>query len=188
MPYTAQKPQQASSSEELRSRIPGWGSDLDPADRPSVPKERNDLVSGSHWEFPERQAGGAKRERSIEHAGLPPVFGTAAPLRGLSGRIRRHAYDHYSEARAAHWLLLLAGDRVDVVESHLESLTTRRPVNPLLKSGLRAEFIGSGWKSRTASRRADVRHQWMDPIVVLTPWLVVGGVVAAIVTAIRSRA
>ena len=26
------------SSEQLRARIPGWGVDLDPKDRPSVPK------------------------------------------------------------------------------------------------------------------------------------------------------
>jgi hypothetical protein len=48
------------------------------------------------------------RERSIEHAMLPPVFGTTCPPKGLSGVIRRHAYAKYSEARAAHWLLLLA--------------------------------------------------------------------------------
>jgi hypothetical protein len=187
MPYTAQKPQQASSSEELRSRIPGWGSDLDPADRPSVPRERTDLVSGAHWDFPDRQPGGAARERSIEHAGVPPVFGTAAPLKGLSGVIRRYAYDHYSEARAAHWLLLLAGDRVDVIESHLTSLGTRHPVNPLAKSGLRAEFTGNGWASRVGKGRADLRHQWMDPLVAFAPWLALGGVTVAIVRAVRGR-
>ena len=30
------------SREELRARIPGWGADLDPADRPSYPRERFD--------------------------------------------------------------------------------------------------------------------------------------------------
>ncbi len=34
----------------------------------------------------------APRERSIEHGMLPPVFGTAQPLHGVSGAIRRHAY------------------------------------------------------------------------------------------------
>jgi hypothetical protein len=43
---------------------------------------------------------------------MPPVFGTAVPLRGLSGAIRKLAYrnpDHYPR----HWLLMMLGDRVD---------------------------------------------------------------------------
>jgi len=54
--YTADKPPLAESSEQLRARIPGWGADLDPADRPAVPRERFDPgATGAHWEFPERQ-------------------------------------------------------------------------------------------------------------------------------------
>ena len=114
MPYTAQKPSPKESSEQLRARIPGWGADLDPADRPSVPREQFDPnLSGAHWEFPERQPEKWPRERSIEHAFLTPVFGTSCPPRGVSGAIRRWSYAKYSEGRAAHWLLLLAADRVD---------------------------------------------------------------------------
>jgi hypothetical protein len=43
---------------------------------------------------------------------MPPVFGTAVPLRGLSGVVRRLAYrlpDHYP----SHWLLMMVGDRVE---------------------------------------------------------------------------
>ena len=39
MAYTPDKPKLAESSEQLRARIPGWGADLDPKDRPSVPRE-----------------------------------------------------------------------------------------------------------------------------------------------------
>jgi len=120
MAYTPDKPKQAESSDELRARIPGWGADLNPRDRPSVPKEQFDPnFSGAHWEFPERQPELEPRERSNEHKFLTPVFGTTLPPRGLSGAIRRYAYKQYSEARAAHWLLLLGADRVDVVESTL---------------------------------------------------------------------
>ena len=125
MPYTSDKPKPAESAEELRARISGWGADLDPEDRPAVPQERFDLdATGAHWEFPDRQPELRRRERSIEHAGLTPVFGTAQPTRGLSGLLRRVAYARYSEARAAHWLLLLAADRVDVQESRVR----RHPV------------------------------------------------------------
>jgi hypothetical protein len=175
MPYTADKPPLAASSEELRSRIPGWGADLDPADRPSVPKERLDLpATGAHWDFPERQPETQPRERSIEHAFLTPVFGTTAPLRGLSGVVRRFAYSRYSEARAAHWLLLLAADRIDAQESHLRSLATRHPDNPLAETGVFSEVSHHGASSRLRRHRADNAHQWMDPVIVTGPWLLAG--------------
>lgn len=41
--YVPDAPSPAPSREELRARIPGWGADLDPADRPSVPRLDRDL-------------------------------------------------------------------------------------------------------------------------------------------------
>ncbi|HVE45453.1 MAG TPA: hypothetical protein VNA57_01720 [Acidimicrobiales bacterium] len=124
MAYTAEKPRLAETSEQLRARIPGWGVDLDPKDRPSVPRERFDpTMSGAHWDFPERQPEHEPRERSNEHKFLTPVFGTACPPRGVSGMMRRYAYN-YSEARSAHWLILMVADRVDALESRLRSRVT----------------------------------------------------------------
>src|SRR5919112_4556037 len=114
MTYTAEKPPLPESSEQLRGRIPGWGVDLDPNDRPAVPRERFDPgLSGAHWDFPERQEERRPRERSIEHKFLTPVFGTSCPPKGLSGAMRRYSYRRFSEARAAHWLILVVADRVD---------------------------------------------------------------------------
>lgn len=91
-------------SDQLRKRIPGWGADLDHADRPSVPRMKFDPgATGAHWDFPERQPEKKPRERSIEHEFLTPVFGTSTPTHGLSGMIRRYAYRTYSEGRAAHF-------------------------------------------------------------------------------------
>jgi hypothetical protein len=114
-PYTPERPV-TPSRDELRQRIPGWGVDLDPADRPSFPREREPDPA---LDAIECQPGGEGRERSIEHVAMPAVFGTRQPLRGLSGAMRRVAYGRYSEARAAHWLLLMAADRVDVLEHRL---------------------------------------------------------------------
>ena len=105
LPYIASEQPVGKSSDELRALIPGWGADLDPKDRPSVPRERLGEDTGAHWAFPERQPEKWPRERSIEHAFLTPVFVTSCPPRGVSGLMRRHAYRRYSEARAAHWLL-----------------------------------------------------------------------------------
>jgi hypothetical protein len=52
---------------------------------------REDLT-GAHWEFPERQPEKWPRERSMEHAFLTPVFGTAQSPTGLSGAIRKFSY------------------------------------------------------------------------------------------------
>jgi hypothetical protein len=182
MAYTPGKPKLAESSDELRARIPGWGADLDPRDRPSVPKERFDpSLSGAHWEFPDRQPENQPRERSIEHKFLPPVFGTSCPPTGIAGAIRKYAYRQYSEARAAHWLLLLAADRVDVAVSTLRSFVSRHPDNPIAETGVLSEFTHHGVHSRFGRGRADVRHQALDPIIVAAPWVLIGGLAYVLV-------
>ncbi|MGY1780843.1 hypothetical protein [Geodermatophilus sp. SYSU D01036] len=169
--YVRDKRTPTPGREELRARIPGWGADLDPADRPSYPKLQYPADTGAHWDFPERQPGSEGRERSIEHAFVTPVFGTAQPLRGLSGTIRRFAYARFSEGRLAHWLLLVVGDRVDAWEHHLRSFASSRPDVPA--TGLRTEFTRGGLRSRRG--RSDVRHQLLDPVVVAGPWLAGAG-------------
>ncbi|MBG6237547.1 hypothetical protein IWX78_000490 [Mycetocola sp. CAN_C7] len=187
MPYTADGPERRESSEKLRARIPGWGADLDPKDRPSVPRERFDPgATGAHWDFPERQPEKWPRERSIEHKFLTPVFGTSTPPRGLSGAMRKFAYRRYSEARAAHWLILLASDRVDAIESHLRSLASMHPDNPVTETGILSELTRHGYSSRFGTKRADVKHHWMDPILVAGPWLAVGALAYIAVTS-RAR-
>lgn len=185
MPYTADRPQRPSSNEQLRARIPGWGADLDPKNRPAIPRERMDLVSGAHWVFPEQQEEKSPRERSIEHEILTPVFGTSSPPKGLSGVIRRFSYAKYSEGRSAHWLLLLAADRVDAIESHFGSFLTLRPDNPLTETGVLSEFSRRGISSRFGKKRTDLAHLWIDPIIVAGPWLVAGGLA---ITAARAAA
>ncbi|MDR6935621.1 MULTISPECIES: hypothetical protein [unclassified Luteibacter] len=99
-----------------RNDIPGWGADLDPANRPAVPKERRPpRLEGVHWDDPPMQQSKVEVLRSTEHFRMPPVFGTTLPPRGVSGWIRRRAFRH-SENDLRHWLMLLFADRVDVVE------------------------------------------------------------------------
>jgi hypothetical protein len=172
--YVRDKRTAPPSREELRARIPGWGADLDPADRPSYPKLQYPADTGARWDFPDRQPGSQGRERSIEHAFVTPAFGTAQPLHGLSGAIRRFAYERFSEGRNAHWLLLIAGDRVDAWGSHLRSFASTRPDVPA--TGLRTELSSDGVGSRRG--RSDVRHQVLDPVVVAGPWVAGAGLLA----------
>jgi len=187
--YVRDKRTPMPSREELRARIPGWGADLDPADRPSHPKlQYAPGETGAHWDFPERQPGAEGRERSIEHAFVTPVFGTVQPLHGVSGAIRRLAYARFSEARLAHWLLLIVGDRVDSWGSQLSSLASGHPDNPITETGVRTEFTHDGAGSRKG--RSDARHQVLDPVIVAGPYLAAAGAafvgVRAVVRAVRS--
>jgi hypothetical protein len=172
-PYIPPKPPLTESREQLRARIPGWGADLDPRDRPSVPKLQLDesvLDAG----LPERQPEKWPRERSVEHAFLTPVFGTSCPPKGLSGAIRKLSYARYSEGRAAHWLLLIAADRVDTVESTLGSFLSRRPDNLVAETGVLSELRLNGVGSRLRSKRVDTGHQLLDPVIVAGPWVLAG--------------
>ena len=168
--YVRDKRTPPPSREELRARIPGWGADLDPADRPSNHRlHYAPDTTGAHWDFPERQPEKWPRERSVEHAFVTPVFGTAQPLKGLSGRIRRFSYASYSEGRLGHWLLLILADRVDAWEEHLRSFATLRPDNPITETGVKGEFTHSGLASRKG--RVDARHHVLDPVIVAGPWV-----------------
>ena len=188
MAYTAQKPPRVESNDELRARIPGWGVDLDPRDRPAVPMERFDPgLSGAHWDFPERQPERWPRERSVEHKFLTPVFGTSCPPKGVSGLMRKYAYKNYSEARAAHWLILLAADRVDSLASSLQSSLTLRPDNPVTETGVLSEFSHHGIASRFGKKRADLRHHPIDPFIVSAPWALRGAAAYVAVKAVTKR-
>ena len=179
MPYTADKPPLPETPDQLRARIPGWGVDLDPADRPSYPKLQYPADTGAHWDFPERQPEKWPRERSIEHAFVTPVFGTAQPPKGLSGVVRKYAYARFSEGRVAHWLILVVADRVDSFGSHARSFLTLRPDNPITETGVLSEFSHHGIASRFGKKRVDLVHQPLDPIIIAAPWVVAGGVAYA---------
>jgi len=146
----------------LETSIVGWGVDLDPRNRPGVPKENfNPRGTGAHWDFPERQIPRYRREMSTEHKFLTPVFGTVCPPKGLSGVLRRFAYK-LSEGRLAHWNLLVLADRVDVIESRIGALFRLRPDNAVSEIGLKAEIERHGLRSRLGQRRADTKHLPID--------------------------
>lgn len=52
---------------------------------------------------------------------MTPVFSTAVPLRGLSGRVRRVAYT-FPDHQARHWVLLLLANRIDAAGPRLRRL------------------------------------------------------------------
>lgn len=118
-----------------RSQIPGWGADLDRRKRPAVPMEQAPREDDAHWDVPEAQVPTVEILHSIERPGLTPVFGTACPPKGLSGKLRRIAFRR-SESDVRHWMMLLMADRVDVVESMFDDARKSKKVHALAVVGL----------------------------------------------------
>lgn len=114
--------------------IPGWGADLDPKNRPSVPRElpsdvktlRGDVT---HWQQPSQ-----KIHVSNEHPGLTPAFGETCPPSGLSGMLRDYAYQ-FGEATNRHWMTLILADRINIFESMITEALRGRPDHFLEEKG-----------------------------------------------------
>ena len=130
---------------EARQRKPpegiqGWGADLDPQARPAFPKERTPpRFIAPHWDELEHQKQTVKVFHSNERPGLTPVFGTAQPPSGLSGVMRGAAF-RYSENDLRHWFMLMAADRVNVVEGIVDDLARGHVPNLFKEMGGPAEW------------------------------------------------
>jgi hypothetical protein len=125
---------------EQLQRIPGWGSDLDHKNRPAIPMERTPprfihVPAGQ----PVQQAQTVEVFCSPERPGITPIFGTAQPPKWVSGAIRRLAYK-LPENDVRHWLMLIAADRVNMVEGIVDDLRQGHVPNVLAEMGIRSEL------------------------------------------------
>jgi hypothetical protein len=128
--------------------INGWGADLDPANRPSYPKELPSTVHSARGEVRNWQKPHTKVHVSNEHPNLTPVFGASVPTRGLSGMLRDYAYE-YGEATNRHWMTLILADRVDIVERMVTDLFAGRPDNYIREKGWPAYLKHNPKRART---------------------------------------
>jgi hypothetical protein len=120
--------------------VHGWGVDADPKNDPTYPyRERaKDDHSGS-WQRPSLQATGVEILQSIEHKQRPAVVGTSAPPSGVSGALRRAAF-RKSESNLLHWMLLLAADRINMLEGVARDVSHARVPNIPGEMGVRADW------------------------------------------------
>ena len=120
------------------AHIPGWGSDLPLENRPAVPMERTPPRLDVPWsDPPPQQPMTVEVLKSVERPEHSRTFGTRLPPKGLSGAIRRAAFRR-SENDIGHWLMLIAADRVNVVEGLCED-ARRSPA----KAAMAAAGIGA---------------------------------------------
>lgn len=123
-------------------KIKGWGVDADPKNDPTYPMRHRtgEEQKGYSWERPTQQPiNNIEVLHSIERPNVSAVFGTSVPLSGLSGMIRRYAFQH-SESSYGHWLPLLLADRVNVVEGIVDDLRHGHIPNVFAEKGYKAEW------------------------------------------------
>jgi hypothetical protein len=134
-PMVPQRP-----TREQLSHIQGWGADLDHKNRPAIPMERTPprFIHAHEGKLPQ-QPENVEVLVSTERPGITPIFGTAQPPKGLSGMMRRIAF-RWAENDLRHWLLLLAADRVNVVEGIGEDLAQGKVPNVLAEMGIKSEW------------------------------------------------
>lgn len=121
--------------------IPGWGMDADPENDPTYPMKHWNGADHErlNYEKAPQQPLDIEVLHSIERPGVTRVFGTSTPPKGLSGAVRRYAYQ-YSEATATHWMSLILADRINVIEEKINDLGRGILPNPWLERGWRAEW------------------------------------------------
>jgi hypothetical protein len=123
------------------SQVKGWGIDADPQNDPTYPmKTRNNGEhAGYSWERPAQQPESVEILHSNERPNLSATFGTSTPPAGLSGMIRRAAFN-FSENSYGHWVPLMLADRIGMVEGVVSDLARGHVPNVFGEMGLKAEW------------------------------------------------
>jgi hypothetical protein len=123
------------------AEVIGWAIDADPANDPTYPiKDRNNGEhAGYTWDRPDQQRSDVEVLHSNERPNLTAAFGTTLPPSGLSGVIRRAAFN-YSEDAYMHWLPLMLADRIGMVEGILDDVGRGRIPNIFGEMGWKADW------------------------------------------------
>jgi len=127
--------------EKKYAHIKGWGKDADPENEPNYPMKHwnGDDHKRLNYERPTQQRQSVEVLHSNERPSVSAVFGTSTPPKGLSGKLRRHAFK-FSEGNWNHWLTLLLADRVDMVEGIIDDIKKGHFPNFIAETGWTAEW------------------------------------------------
>ena len=116
--------------------------DADPENDPAYPMKMRDTAvdhAGYTWDRPDQQPVNVEVLHSNERPNVSAAFGTTLPPSGLSGLIRRVAFNH-SEDRYRHWLPLMLADRVQMVEGVLDDIARGHVPNFFGEMGWKADW------------------------------------------------
>jgi len=121
--------------------IPGWGMDIDQDNEPTYPMKNytGDDLDRLDYERSVPQPVDIELLKSNERPAYPMVYGKSVPPSGLSGMIRRYAFNH-SEDRYRHWIPLILADRINAWEGIIEDLGKGTIPNILAERGIKSEL------------------------------------------------
>jgi hypothetical protein len=122
------------------SQIKGWGIDADPKNDPTYPIQK-------------RKEGPLKYERkgqkqqpitqevlhSNERPNVSAVYGVGPEPSGLSGKLRRFAFEH-GEGEFSHWIPLIFADRINAIEGVVDDLKNGKFPNIFVEKGWPAQW------------------------------------------------
>lgn len=122
-------------------KIPGWGMDADPENEPTYPIKNytGDDHQRINYERAEQQPQDVEILLSTERPAITRVFGNTVPPAGLSGMIRRYAFQN-SEDRYRHWIPLILADRINVFEGLVDDIKDGHFPNFIKERGLAVEW------------------------------------------------
>ncbi|QEC54539.1 hypothetical protein [Flavisolibacter ginsenosidimutans] len=128
-------------TDETYKDIPGWGIDADPENEPTYPMKHytGDDHQRLHYERPPLQPVDVEVLHSNERPNVTAAFGTVSPPSGLSGMLRRYAFQH-SEGSSLHWLPLIMADRINAIEGIVDDLAHGHIPNVFAERGWNAEW------------------------------------------------
>ncbi|HEX2534985.1 MAG TPA: hypothetical protein VHK69_14675 [Chitinophagaceae bacterium] len=123
------------------AHIKGWAIDADPDNEPTYPMKNytGDDHQRLSYERPPLQPQTVEILKSTERPTLSATFGTSTPPSGLSGRLRRWAFEH-SEGKMTHWLPLILADRINAVEGIVDDLKRGHIPNIIKERGWTGEW------------------------------------------------
>lgn len=123
------------------SHIPGWGMDADDQNDPVYPMRHYNGADHQriNYDKPPQQPVTVEILHSVERPTLSRVVSDKLPPQGLSGVIRRKAFE-YSEGNALHWMGLILADRVNMIEGVIEDLSRGHIPNIIEERGWKAEW------------------------------------------------
>lgn len=123
------------SNKKDASQHEGWAIDENVENDPTYPMRNRAYTKVPSR--PEQQIARVEILHSNERPHYSSVFGEIVPPSGLSGQLRRYAFQH-SESRYRHWLPLLLADRIHMVEELINDIKKGHIPNFFVEMGGRA--------------------------------------------------
>jgi hypothetical protein len=122
------------------SHIKGWGIDADPKNDPTYPMQ-NRKEGPSKYERKGQNQQPVLQEvlHSNERPNVSAVTGLGPEPSGLSGKLRRFAFEH-GEGEFSHWIPLLLADRINAVEGIVNDIRDGRFPDIIKEKGWPAQW------------------------------------------------